>query len=387
MPKSFYCLVFAAGAIAVGGFNGCRRSSASGQGAPAAVSVIAGKVMQRDTPIFLDGIGTIAAFNMVTVRTQVTGQLQKIAFVEGQDVKAGDLLAVIDPRTFQAQVDQAKGKKAQDEAQLSNAQVTYQRNNTLLQKGMVDQQTVDTEKAAVDQFQAAVQADQASIEQAEAELSYTQITAPISGRIGIRQVDAGNIVQPSDANGLVVITQLKPISAIFTLPQQDWSQIQRLLAEGQTLTTLAFDRDSRTPLDRGVLSVVDNQIDATTGTIKLKATFPNDDLVLWPGQFVNVRLRVETRKDGIVVPASVIQRGPDGAYAFVIKADSTVAIQPVQVAQIDGGLALIDQGLKPGEQVVVDGQYKLQTGSVVTATVAPGADASAGHHRRSKPSE
>jgi multidrug efflux system membrane fusion protein len=385
-PPYFHLVVVI---IAATGISGCHPSSSANK-AGNAVPVVAGKVRPRDTPIFLDGIGTAVAFNTVTVHTQVTGQLQKIAFVEGQDVKAGDLLAVIDPRTFQAQVDEAKGKKAQDEAQLVSAQVTYNRNATLLAKGMIDQETVDTEKATVDQFQAAVQSDDAAIEQTAAELSYTQITAPISGRIGIRQVDVGNIVQTSDQNGLVVITQLKPISVIFTLPQQNWPQIQQLTSSDSPLTVVAYDRDSRAPIDQGVLSVVDNQIDSTTGTIKLKATFPNDKLALWPGQFVNVRLLVETRKNGLTVPASVIQRGPQGTYAFVIKADNTAEVRPVQVAQIDAGIALIDQGLSSGEQVVVDGQYKLQDGSSVTiqsqAGNTAGAASGSGHqHQANSP--
>jgi multidrug efflux system membrane fusion protein len=388
MPKFLPYFHLALGIIAATGISGCHPSS-SGNKAGNAVPVVAGKVQSRDTPIFLDGIGTAVAFNTVTVHAQVDGLLQSVAFHEGQDVLAGDLLAVIDPRTFQAQADEAKAKKAQDEAQLDNAQTTYDRSHTLLAKGMIDQQTVDTQKAAVDQFSAAVQADDAAIEQASVQLGYTRIVAPISGRAGIRQIDAGNIIHATDTNGLGVITQLKPISVIFTLPQQNWPQIQQLTSSDSQLTVVAFDRDSRAPIDQGVLSVVDNQIDTTTGTIKLKATFPNDKLALWPGQFVNVRLLVETRKNGLTVPASVIQRGPQGSYAFVIKADSTVEVRPVQVAQIDGGVALIDQGLEPGEQVVVDGQYKLQDGSSVTISPAPGAssDSQPKQHKQPKPSE
>ncbi|HXB02304.1 MAG TPA: efflux RND transporter periplasmic adaptor subunit [Opitutaceae bacterium] len=388
MPKFFPYFHLALGIIAATGISGCHPSS-SGNKAGNAVPVVAGKVQSRDTPIFLDGIGTAVAFNTVTVHAQVDGLLQSVAFHEGQDVLAGDLLAVIDPRTFQAQADEAKAKKAQDQAQLDNAQTTYDRSHTLLAKGMIDQQTVDTQKAAVDQFSAAVQADDAAIEQASVQLGYTRIVAPISGRAGIRQIDAGNVIHATDTNGLGVITQLKPISVIFTLPQQNWPQIQQLTSSDSKLAVVAFDRDSRAPIDQGVLSVVDNQIDTTTGTIKLKATFPNDKLALWPGQFVNVRLLVETRKNGLTVPASVIQRGPQGSYAFVIKADSTVEVRLVQVAQIDGGVALIDQGLEPGEQVVVDGQYKLQDGSSVTISPAPGAssDSQPKQHKQPKPSE
>jgi multidrug efflux system membrane fusion protein len=335
-----------------------------------AISVVGGQVQVRDTPIYLDGIGTAQAFNTVTIHTQVNGVLQKVAFKEGQDVKVGDLLAIVDPRTYQAQLDQAKAKKAEDDAQLSNASVIYARNHYLLQKGLVDQQTVDTEKASVAQFSATVLADTAAIEQAAVQLSYCKIASPITGRTGIRLVDQGNLVQASDAGGIVVVTQLKPISVVFTLPQEDWPQIQRLLASGTKLGVLAMG-DGPTPLDRGALAVVDNEIDTTTGTIKLKATFRNAKLALWPGQFVNVRLLVETRKNGLVVPSSVIQRGPQGSYAFVIGADSKVKATPVRIAQIDAGYALIDQGLSAGENVVVDGQYKLQDGSQVV--VAPAA--------------
>jgi len=351
--------------------TGCGRpagDAAAGRGGGLAVPVVAGKVELRDTPIYLDGIGTVQAFNTVTVRAQVEGVLQKVAFTEGQDVNAGDVIAIIDPRPYQAQYDQARAKKAEDEAQLANATLAYKRNLSLLKQGLMDQQTVDTNKASMDQLLASVQADQAAAEQQAVQLGYTTITAPNAGRTGIRLVDQGNVVHPTDANGLVVITQLKPISVMFTLPQQDWPQIQRLSTAGTQLAALALG-DGGTVLDRGVLSVVDNQIDPTTGTIRLKATFPNEKLALWPGQFVNVRLLVQTRSKGIIVPSSVIQRGPQGAYAFVIGADSTVEARPVQVAQIDAGFALIDQGLKPGESVVVDGQYKLQAGSKVTTAV------------------
>ncbi len=350
---------------------GCHKEAGvgGGRGGGAPVMVEAGRVMQKDTPMYLDGIGTVQAFNQVTIHAQVNGVLQKIAFVEGQDVKAGDLLAVVDPRTYQAQFDQAVAKKAEDAAQLSNAEVTYNRNSSLLVKGLVDQQTVDTEKASMDQLKAAVQADEAAVEQSSVLLGFCHITSPISGRTGIRLVDQGNVVQTSDAGGIVVITQLKPISVVFTLPQQDWPQVQRLIASGTKLKVLATG-DGPQPLDVGTLAVVDNEIDSATGTIKAKASFPNEKLALWPGQFVNVRLLVETRKMGIVVPASVVQRGPQGAYAFVIAEDSTVKAIPIQVAQIDSGTALIDKGLEPGQQVVVDGQYKLEDGSKVNVAGA-----------------
>jgi len=351
---------------------GCHPQTGASAGRTASVPVISGKVEQRDTPIYFDGIGTVQAYNAVVIHSQVDGVLEKVAFTEGQDVKAGDLLALIDARSYQAQYDQAKAKKAADDAQLSSARTIYERNRTLLGKGLVDQQTVDTERAAVDQLTASTQADLAAMEQEAVQLSYTQIRAPFSGRAGVRIVDQGNVVHTTDSTGLVVITQLKPISVIFTLPQRDWPLLQPRIAEGGRLKAIAIGENSTDPLETGELSVVDNQIDSATGTIKLKAVFPNAKLVLWPGQFVNIRLLVSTRSHGIVVPASVIQRGPQGSFAFVIKADSTVEARPVDVAQIDGGLALIDRGLKAGETVVVDGQYKLQVGTkVISAPAAP----------------
>lgn len=368
-PWVQWAFILASGII-LGGCN--RQSSAGGRGgAGAPVTVQAGRVVQKDTPIYLDGIGTVQAFNTVTVHTQVNGVLQKIAFTEGQDVKAGDLLAIVDPRTYQAALDQAKAKKAEDEAQLSNATITYDRNLTLLGKGLIDQQTVDTEKLTVDQFKATVQADEAAAEQAQVMLGYCNIVSPISGRTGIRMVDQGNVVQTSDAGGIVVVTQLRPISVVFTLPQQNWPQVQKLIAAGAQLSVLALG-DGPAPLDRGTLAVVDNEIDSATGTIKAKASFPNAQLALWPGQFINVRLLVQTRANGLVVPASVVQRGPQGSYAFVIQDDSTVKVVPIKVAQIDSGLALIDSGLTVGQQVVVDGQYKLEDGSKVVVAAATG---------------
>jgi len=361
------------------------RSSQGGRGAGGfgPVPVVAGTVAQKDVPIYLDGLGTVQAFNTVTVRARVDGQIQKIAFIEGQDVHAGDLLAQIDPAPFQAQLDQSVAKQAQDQAQLSAARVTVQRDATLLADKILAQQDYDTQKATVEQLAAAVQADQAAINSAKVQLGYTTISSPLDGRTGIRQIDQGNIVHANDSNGLVVITQLRPISVVFTLPEQNLQEIQEQLSAGPELSVLAVDRDNRTALDQGKLAVIDNQIDTATGTIRLKATFPNEKFYLWPGQFVNARLLVTTRKSGIVVPASVVQRGPDGSYAFVIKKDLSVEIRPVQVAHIERGEALIDSGLQLGEEVVVDGQYKLQPGSHVKVSVPspPGRPAQAGQTR------
>jgi multidrug efflux system membrane fusion protein len=338
-------------------------TAARGQSLP--VPVVEGVVSTQDVPIYLDGLGTVQAFNTVTIHTRVDGQLVKVAFTEGQDVNAGDLLAQIDPAPYQAALDQAAAKKAQDEAQLTNARVDLQRYADLLKTDSITQQIHDTQKALVSQLEATVKADQAALESAQVNLDYTTIRSPIAGRVGIRQMDAGNIVHASDANGLVVLAQLRPISVLFTLPEQALTKLQQYQNPEKNLPVLAFSRDNTNLLDKGTLAVIDNQIDPTTGTIKLKATFANENLRLWPGQFVNTRLLLTTRKDGPVVPASVVQRGPEGAFAFVIQDDQTVTMRPLKVAQIEGGMALIDEGLKPGERIVVDGQYKLQPGSHV----------------------
>lgn len=343
--------------------NAHGRGGPGGGGGP--VPILAGKVVKKDVPIYLDGIGTIQAYNTVTVRVRVDGQLVKVAFTEGQDVKEGDLLAQIDPGPYQAALDQAVAKKGQDQAQLANDRLDLQRYTDLYKKKVIAQQQYDTQAALVNQFEATVKADEAAIESAKVNLDYTTIRSPLTGRAGVRLVDQGNIVHASDTGGLVVITQLQPIFLTFTLPEQNLTEINKHLAAGDTLEVVALDRDNKTALDKGTLTVVNNQIDPTTGTIQLKATFPNSSYQLWPGQFINARLHLSTRKDGLVVPASVIQRGPDGSYAFVIKEDQTVEIRPVKIAQVDNGEALINDGLQEGEQVVVDGQYKLQAGSHV----------------------
>ncbi len=326
-------------------------------------------------PIYLSGIATVQAFNTVTVHARVDGQMKKIAFTEGQDVHAGDLLAQIDPDPYRTALDQAVAKKGQDEAQLANARVDLKRYSDLLANEGVTQQQYDTQKALVDQLVATVNADQAAIESAKVQLAYTTIVSPIDGRTGIRLVDQGNIVHATDANGLVVITQLKPISVVFILPEQTLGAIQQQIqGSDPDLPVVAVDRDKTTVLGEGKLAVIDNQIDPTSAQIKLKATFPNTDLRLWPGQFVYAHLLLTVRKGCVVVPASVIQRGPDGAFAFVIKNDQTVEIRPVKLAPEltaqaeqaeDKAEDIIEDGLQAGERVVVEGQYKLQQGSRV----------------------
>ena len=342
-------------------------SAATGKMGLPPVPVVAGRVVQKDVPIYLDGLWTVQAFNAVTVHVRVDGELKQVAFTEGQDVKAGDVLAQIDPDPFRAQLEQAEAKKAQDEAQLANARVDLQRDTEQIAAKIVSQQVYDTQKAVVNQLTAQVKADQAAVDSAKVQLNYTTIVSPLDGRTGVRLVDQGNIVHANDANGLVVVAQLKPISVVFTLPEQMLPAVQKEQGVG-AIAVLAVDRDNRTILGTGQLTVVDNQIDVATGTIRLKATFPNEDLRLWPGQFINARLLLTTRKGGLVVPAAVVQRGPDGPYAFVIKADKdekVVAIQPVKVAQMENGEALIDEGLQADDEVVVDGQYRLQPGSKV----------------------
>ncbi len=385
MKKFFWIIIFLALAAAGGWFVWHRKPATSAEAPGAArggrgggpmgpVPVVAAEVGQKDVPIYLDGLGTVQAFNSVIIRPRVDGQLEKITFVEGQEVKVGDLLATIDPRPFQSALTQAEARKRQDEAQLANAQTILARNEDLLKKGALDRQTFDTSKSQADQAQAAVQSDQAALENAQTQLSYTQITSPIAGRVGVRQIDAGNIVHANDPGGLVVITQLRPISVVFTLPQQELQTVLEKSAGGTVLPVRVVDRSNTQTLGEGTLAVIDNQIDQGTGTVKLKATFANEDQRLWPGQFVNARLLLTTKKGGIVIPASAVQRGPNGTYAYIVKPDKTVEMRPIKVTQNEANEALIEEGLTPGEQVVIDGQYKLQPGSQVELT-GPGTPA------------
>jgi multidrug efflux system membrane fusion protein len=334
---------------------------------PPPVPVVAGVVAQHDVPIYLDGVGTVIAYNTDVVRAQIQGQIISINFTEGQQVHAGDLLAQIDPRPYQAQIEQFAANRDRDQAQLANAQANLNRYTPLEQKGYATTQLLDTQKAQVSQLEAAVKADEALIDAAKVQLSYTRLTSPIDGVVGIRQIDVGNIISPSTANGLVVVTQLQPISLIFTLPETDLPRIQAQQEKTKApLTVLAYSQDNKMQLDQGVLGLVNNEILQTTGSIQLKANFPNTARRLWPGELVNARLLLDTRPNGLTVPASVVQQGPQGSYAYVINADNSVAIRPVKVAQISDGQALIDSGLAANEQVVVDGQYKLQPGTHVT---------------------
>ena len=335
--------------------------------APPPVPIVAGTVAQHDVPIYLTGVGTVVAYNTVVVRSQIQGQLVSINFTEGQTVHAGDLLAQIDPRPYQAQIEQLTANRDRDQAQLTNALANLDRYNSLAKTGDATPQLLDTQKAQVSQLQNAVKSDQALIDAANVQLSYTRLTSPIDGIVGIRQIDIGNVIHPTDPNGLVVATQVEPISVIFTLPETDLPEIQQQQLQTKTpLTVLAYSQDGKIQLDQGKLTLVNNEILQTTGSIQLKAEFPNKTHRLWPGELISMRLLLDTRHDGLTVPASVVLQGPQGSYAYVINGDGTVAIRPVKVAQIWEGQALVDSGLTANEQVVVDGQYKLQPGTHVT---------------------
>jgi multidrug efflux system membrane fusion protein len=332
--------------------------------APPAVPVVAGTVHQGDVPIYLRGVGTVIAYNNVIVRSQITGQITKIAFTQGQTVHQGDLLAEIDPRPYQAQLDQAMANRDRDQAQVLNAQANSTRYTSLQQKGYASTQLVETQNAQLAQLQAMVKSDEGVIEQAKTNLSYTQLTAPIDGVTGIRQIDVGNIIHPTDANGLVDVTQIQPISLIFSLPQTDFVEIQQEMAKGPR-TVLAYSQDDKTELDEGKLDLIDNQIVQTTGTIRLRASFPNAKHLLWPGELINARLLLDTRQNGLTIAASAVQQGPQGSFVWVIGPDQTVQTRPVVVSQISEGVALIDSGLQANENVVVNGQYRLQAGAHV----------------------
>jgi multidrug efflux system membrane fusion protein len=329
-----------------------------------AIPVSIATVERRDVPIYLTGLGTVQAFNTVTVKTRVDGELVKVAFTEGQDVKAGDLLAQIDSRPFQATYDQVVAKKVQDEANLANARLDLQRFSDLATRNFAPKQQVDTQRATVAQLAAQIQGDQAAIDSAKTQLDYTTITSPLTGRTGIRLVDQGNIVHATDATGLVVVTQLQPISVVFTLPESELASVQSALKSGP-VSIFAMDRDNDRQLAEGTIAVLDNQINQTTGTMRIKGTFPNKDGALWPGEYLNIRLLTRTAPNVVTVPSSALQRGPNGYYAYVRQPDSTVVARPLKVGEVSDGVAIVDDGVAAGEQVVTAGQYRLQPGARV----------------------
>jgi multidrug efflux system membrane fusion protein len=373
--RSAVLIILAAGGGGLAFTHGLASKKPAAPAAAPPVPIVAGVVDQHDVPIYLTGVGTVIAYNTDIVRSQIQGQIVSINFSEGQAVHTGDLLAQIDPRPYQAQIEQYTANRDRDQAQLTNALANLNRYQPLFKEGWATSQLLDTQKAQVSQLRNAVKSDQALIDAANVQLSYTRLTSPIDGVSGIRQIDVGNVIHPTDPNGLVVVTQLEPISVIFTLPETDLPKIQQQQIKTKApLTVLAYSQDGKIQLDQGTLGLVDNEILQTTGSIRLKANFPNLAHRLWPGELINARLLVDTRHDGLTVAASVVQQGPGGAYSYVVGADGSVALRPITVAQISEGQALIDSGLKANEQVVVDGQYKLQPGMHVTILHGKAAD-------------
>ena len=333
------------------------------------VPVLATAARAADVPVYLDGVGTAKALNTVTVRSQVDGKIINISFTEGQDVPAGFVLAKIDPVTYQAAFDQTVAKKAQDEAQLANARLDLDRYTRLAATNAVNKQQLDTQRALVSQLEAQIKLDQAAIDNARAILSYTDIVAPIAGRTGIRLVDVGNLVRGAEATGIVILTQLRPISVFFSLPQQNLPDLTKGMAEGQ-LPVDALTADGKSALDKGKVTVIDNQVDQTTGTVKLRAEFPNNDLQLWPGQFVNVRVLIDTLRQVVVVPTAAIQRGPNGPFVYVLKEGDAVTVRRVTLRQQNDVQAVVATGLQAGERVVTTGFARLTEGTVVAVSSA-----------------
>lgn len=343
--------------------------------APPSVPVVVTAAAQQDVPIYYDALGTVQALNTVSIRAQVNGQIVSVDFRQGQDVRKGDVLARIDPAPFQAAFDQAVAKKSEDEAQLIDNEKDLARFKTLVIRNAETQQNVDAQQAKVDQTKSTIDADQAAIEAARTQLNYATITAPIGGVVGFRQVDVGNIIHTNDINPLTVLTQVKPCTVIFTLPQRDLGPVREAMLRG-TVSVLAFDQDNKEQLAEGKLLLINNQIDQATSTIQMKAEFPNQDERLWPGAFVHIHILIATRKNAVTVPAVALQRGPDGFYVWVVKPDNTAEQRPIDAEPVSEDLAIATKGLNAGERVVVDGQSRLDVGTrVAIRTPNPSADA------------
>jgi membrane fusion protein, multidrug efflux system len=347
-------------------------ADAASSAAPQPIAVDIAAVSHADVPIYLQGLGTVQAFYTVTVTARVDGELQKIAFTEGQTVRKGDLLAQIDPRPNQAAYDQALATKAKDASLLANAKRDYDRYTLLQPQNLASKQTVDTARALVDQLTAQLQVDQAIIDNARTQLDYTRITSPINGRTGIRLIDPGNIVHAAGTTGIVVVTQVQPISVVFTLPEEELSAVGAALAAGPVpVTTLS--RDGSTVLDQGTVTLIDNEIDQTTGTARLKATFSNTNNTLWPGQYVNARVLIRTEHNALTLPTAAVQLGPNGPFTYVVKNDSTVEVRPLKIGAESGGMTVVTDGLALNERVVTSNQYRLQPGAHIRATTASAA--------------
>jgi len=339
-----------------------------------AVPVSVAIAAKRDVPIYLIGLGAVQPILSVGIHSQVDGKLQEVLFTEGQHIKKGDVIAKIDPRLFKAALDQAQAKKAQDEALLISAQKDLARFKALATKSFETQQNVDLQQGKVDQLVAMIDADDAAIETAQTQLDYTTITAPSDGRIGVRQVDPGNVVRASDVGPIATLVLAQPAAVMFTLPSRALDDIRQATDHGQ-IEVIAFDQDNRLPLSTGKLLMIDNAVDQTTATIRLKAMFPNADDKLWPGEFVNARLLLETRSNAIVVPSTAVQRGPQGLYTWIVSANNIAEVRQIQVGPTSGDSTIIDSGVNEGERVVIDGQYKLQTNSPVLVSSPPAAGA------------
>jgi multidrug efflux system membrane fusion protein len=375
-------------AIAAGGYYWWSQRATPAPGVPApsgvpgpgargfdpnrALPVIVEPVRKGTIDVYLNALGTVTPRNLVTVKPRVDGQLMKVYFEEGQLVKAGQLLADIDARPFEVQLGQAQGQLAKDQALLANAQVDLERYKTLLAQDSIAKQQVDTQESLVRQYQATIKADQSAVDQARLQLTYAKVTAPISGRVGLRQVDPGNVVRASDTNGIVVIAQLQPISAVFPIPEDNVQRVMQRLQQGVPTVVEAWDREQKNKLATGRLVTADNQIDTTTGTIKMKAEFPNDNAALFPNQFVNVRMLTQTLEDATLVPTAAIQRGSPGAFVYVVKEDSTVSVAPVKLGPQQGETTVATGGVRPGSMVVVDGADKLREGARVELTSREG---------------
>ena len=339
---------------------------------PPAIAVDVATASPADVPVYLEGLGTVQAFYTVTVTARVDGQIQRVAFREGQEVRKGDLLAQIDPRPYQAALGVAIATRDKDRAQLENARRDLERYELLAPEDLASKQTVDTQKALIAQLTAQVKGDEASIDNARTQLDYTTIASPIDGRTGIRLVDPGNNVHATDTAGIVVVTELEPISVISSLPEEDFARLSAALARGP-VPAVALSRDGTEQLDQGTVALIDNQIDQATGTIRVKATLPNRQRRLWPGEFVNVRLLTEIRHQVLTIPAAALERGPDGLFAYLVQPDSTVGVAPVTAGEPVGGVVVVEKGLKAGDRVVTSNHYRLQPGARIRANAATSA--------------